>query len=85
MKIIFYHSNLCPRCHRTRKILNELAREQQYKDLHIEQVDILHHPLRAIQDGVLMIPTLLREKKRLATILPSKEKIAAFLQDGEEH
>lgn len=61
-----------------KKALDELLTGMD--DVHLEEVDVLSSPLRAIKDGVKFIPTLQCGEKRLSGILLSRDKIAAFLK-----
>ena len=78
MKIIFYYSNLCPRCHMARKALDELMAEDRYNDITYEGVEIITNPLRALTDGVKFIPTLKYGEEKISGIFLSKKKIASF-------
>ena len=77
--ITLYRSALCPRCHMARKTLYELIGNMP--EVHIEEVDIITHPLRAWKDGIRFIPTLKSGNRTLTGIVLSREKIQAFLED----
>lgn len=61
-----------------KKALDELLTDMD--DVHLEEVEVLSSPLRAIKDGVKFIPTLQCGKERLSGILLSRDKIAAFIK-----
>ncbi len=61
-----------------KKALDELLSTMD--DVHVEEVEVITNPLRALKDGVKFIPTLACGKERLSGILLSKSKLAAFLQ-----
>jgi hypothetical protein len=49
-------------------------------DVHIEEVEILTNPLRALKDGVKFIPTLKCGGEQLSGILLNRDKIETFLK-----
>jgi hypothetical protein len=61
-----------------RKALDELLTDMD--DVHLEEVEILSNPLRALKDGVKFIPTLKSGDEQLSGILLSRAKIEAFLK-----
>jgi len=61
-----------------KKALDELMAQDEYKDITLEQVEIITNPLRALKDGIKLIPTLKYGKEKISGIFLSKEKIAAF-------
>ncbi len=80
MKITFYGSNLCPRCHITRRILFDLT--SGYDDREIEEVDVLRHPLRAWSDGIRLFPALKIGGRILSGVWIGRKKIQAFLNES---
>ena len=78
-KITFYHSFLWPRCHLAGRVLAKLAKELE---LSVTKVDVTLHPRQAAKAGITMIPTLVKDDKKLRGIWLSKAKISAFVQDG---
>lgn len=77
MKITLYKSSLCPRCHLARKSLERL--QAVHPDIELEFVDILASPLRALRDGIRMIPALKSGEQRLCGIFLDNQAIAAFV------
>lgn len=77
MQIIFYKSNLCPRCHLAGKHLSELLEE--YGDHELEIVDILNAPLRSWKDGIRMIPAITAGNRKLSGVYLTRQNIADFL------
>jgi len=61
-----------------KKALDELLKTLD--DVHLEEVEILSNPLRALKDGVKFIPTLQCGKERLSGILLNRDKIETFLK-----
>ena len=64
-----------------RKALDELIKDR--KDVEIENVEIITNPLRALKDGIKIIPTLTIGDKKLSGILLSSSKIEQFLKRNE--
>ncbi|MEZ4669232.1 MAG: hypothetical protein R3E39_15100 [Anaerolineae bacterium] len=56
-KIIYYKSVICPRCIATNRRLSELKAAQP--EVEIETIEVLTQPGRALNDGVLMLPTII--------------------------
>ncbi len=61
-----------------KKALDELLKNRD--DIHLEEIEILSNPLRALKDGVKFIPTLKCGKEQLSGILLSSEKIEKFIK-----
>lgn len=80
MKITFYHSTLCPRCYLARRILLDILQDSQ--DILIEEIDVLAHPLRTWSDGIRVFPALKIGDRILGSILPSRNKMLAFIQEN---
>ncbi|WP_136797643.1 MULTISPECIES: thioredoxin family protein [Desulfosediminicola] len=78
MKITLYKSSLCPRCHFTRRVLEELTAERD--DITIELVDVLVAPQRTIKDGVRMIPALVCGDHRLSGIWLGNDQIKQYIE-----
>ncbi len=64
-----------------RKALDELIKDR--KDVEIENVEIITNPLRALKDGIKIIPTLTICDEKLSGILLSSSKIEQFLKRNE--
>jgi hypothetical protein len=61
-----------------KKALDELLADMD--DVHLEEIEVLTNPLRALKDGVKFIPTLKYGAEQLSGILLDRAKIEAFLQ-----
>ncbi len=61
-----------------KKALDELLSNMD--DVHLEEVEVMTNPLRALKDGVKFIPTLKCGEERLSGILLSRSKLEEFLQ-----
>lgn len=77
MQIIFYKSNLCPRCAMAGRHLRALSAENP--DFDVEEVDIITSPRRAWRDGIRMVPALRVGEKVLSGLYLSRETIIDFL------
>lgn len=74
MKITYYKSRICPRCIPTNRLIARLRRE--HPEIEIEEIEVLTHPARALQDGVMMLPTLIVDEKRYHHAPPLDELLA---------
>lgn len=79
MRVTLYKSSLCPRCHLARKWLERGARA--YPQIEIDYVDILRSPVRAVKDGVRMIPALKAGERTLSGLYLSERDITTFLAE----
>jgi hypothetical protein len=61
-----------------RKALDELLKDR--KNVEIEEVEIITNPLRALRDGIKIIPTFTIGDEKLSGILLSRSKIEQFLK-----
>ncbi len=61
-----------------RKVLDELLKDR--KDIKIEKVEIITNPLRALQDGIKLIPALKYGEEKCSGILLNRHKIEQFLK-----
>ena len=61
-----------------KKALDELL--QNRDDIHLEEIEIVTNPLRALKDGVKFIPTLKCGEEQLSGFLLSHDKIKAFIE-----
>lgn len=66
-----------------KKALDELIAERPDTTYSLEEVEIMQHPLRAIKDGIRLIPALKSGDRMISGVLLGKEKIAAFLDTGD--
>jgi len=82
MQIIFYRSNLCPRCFFAKKYLLEIVEVDPH--IQIEEVDILGSPQRCLQDGIRMVPALTIDGDKLSGVFLSKEKIRTFIDSHKK-
>jgi len=82
MQIVFYRSNLCPRCFLARKYLFEITATDPH--VQIEEVDILGSPQRCLQDGIRMVPALVINRDKLSGVFLSKKKIKGFVDSHKE-
>ncbi len=60
-----------------KKALEELTAEMD--NIHIEEIEIITNPLRALRDGIKFIPTIKVGDMTLSGTLLSSEKIEKFL------
>ena len=65
-----------------KKALDELLQDRD--DIHLEEIEILGNPLRALKDGVRFIPTLKCGDEQLTGILLSSDKLRAFIEKVEQ-
>jgi glutaredoxin len=79
MKITFYRSLLCPRCLFTRRALLEIIHNN--KEIEIEEVDVLTHPLRTWSDGVRIFPALKINGRILSDVFLGKKKMELFIKE----
>ena len=75
MKIIYYKSLVCPRCMPTNRLMARLRRE--HPEIEIEEIEVLSHLSRALNDGVMMLPTLIVGEKRYHYAPPLEEMLSA--------
>ncbi len=61
-----------------RKVLDELLKDR--KNIKIEEVEIITNPLRALQDGIKLIPALKYGEEKCSGILLNRSKIEQFLK-----
>jgi hypothetical protein len=80
MKITFYHSFLCPRCHTSRRILLGITRHNP--DMEIEEIDILAHPLKTWSDGIRLFPALKIGDRICCGVFLNKEKMETFINES---
>jgi len=64
-----------------KKALDELLTDRP--DISLEEVEILSSPLRALKDGIKLIPALKSGDEQISGIFLSKGKIKAFLKKAE--
>ena len=76
MKIIYYKSLVCPRCISTNRLIARLRRE--HPKIEIEEIEVLTHLSRALNDGVMMLPTLIVGDQRYHHAPPFDELLSAI-------
>ncbi|MGE5139244.1 MAG: hypothetical protein ACM3JD_07280 [Rudaea sp.] len=76
MKIVYYKSLICPRCIPTNRLIARLKRE--YPEIQVEEVEVLAHLSRALEDGVHTLPTLAVGRARF-TYAPQWEALLAVI------
>ncbi len=64
-----------------KKALDELLTDRP--DILLEEVEILSSPLRALKNGVKLIPALKSGEEQISGIFLSKGKIKAFIEKVE--
>lgn len=79
MRIVFYKSVLCPRCHLAKRHL--LAACATHPDVQIEEVELMKSPLRALREGIKMVPALQIGDNILSGLYLSKKSITAFISN----
>jgi len=75
MKIIYYKSLVCPRCIPTNRLIVQWRHE--HPEIEIEEIEVLTHLGRALNDGVLGLPTLIVGDKRYHHAPPLEELLSA--------
>jgi len=80
MKITFYRSPFCPRCYLTRKVLQEIIYNN--KEIELEEIDVIAHPLRTWRDGIRIFPALKIGKRTLSGIFLGRKILQAFINES---
>jgi hypothetical protein len=78
MKVTFYGSTLCPRCHFARGTLLEIIGD---KKIELEQIDVLIHPLKTWSDGIRIFPALKIGERILSGIFLGRKIMEAFIAE----
>ena len=78
MLISFYHISLCPRCARARRHLQELLGNDYATS--VAEINILHHPVKTLENGVKMVPAISYGDDLLSGVLLSSSSIKQFLE-----
>ncbi|MEW6520616.1 MAG: hypothetical protein AB1461_14520 [Thermodesulfobacteriota bacterium] len=78
MKLVFYHSIVCPRCLLVGRMLKRL--QQEYPDLLVEKVEVTSRPLESLRQGIRMIPTLAADERRLAGLFLTPAAVRHFVE-----
>lgn len=78
MKVIFYHSPLCPRCYLAKKNLYSIL--EQYKDITVQEVDVMRNLKLTKDNGIRLFPALQYEDKTISGVFLSKDKIDIFFK-----
>ncbi len=74
MKIIYYKSRLCPKCIPTNRLIARLRLE--HPEIEIEEIEVLTNLSRALNDRVLMLPTLIVGHQRFHHAPPLDQLLA---------
>ena len=65
-----------------RKALDELVENRD--DIHLEEIEILRNPGRALREGVKFIPTLKCGEDQVSGIFLSRHAIRTFIEKMEQ-
>ena len=79
MKVTFYGSALCPRCHFAHKMLLEILGSNT--EIEVEQIDVLLHPLKTWSDGIRLFPALKTGNRILSGIVLGKKAMETFIAE----
>jgi glutaredoxin len=79
MKVTFYGSALCPRCHFARRMLLEITRSN--KEIEVEEIDVLTHPLKTCSDGIRIFPALKIGDRILGGIFLGRKSMETFIAE----
>lgn len=78
MKVIFYHSPLCPRCYLAKKNLYFIL--EHHKDITVQEIDVMRN-LKLVKDqGIKLFPALQYKDKKISGVFLSKDSIDTFLK-----
>ncbi len=77
IKLTFYHSVVCPRCHYTGIVLRAVLRRRP--DIDLARVEVLTHTHQARNDGVRAVPALVSGGRRLSGFVLTRTRIERFL------
>lgn len=78
MKIEFYKTILCPRCHLASRHLKRL--KASIPDLEIESIEITTDITRAWKNGIRTVPALKVDTDILCGLLLSEKQIRCFIE-----
>lgn len=53
--------------------------QEEHPDLEVKEIDVVANPLKSWQDGIRMIPALIKGKQRLSGVFLSSKLIRDFL------
>lgn len=82
LKIVFYHSIVCPRCLLVGRILQKL--QQEYPELVVEKVEVTSRPLESLRQGIRMIPTLAADGRRLSGLILTPAAVRHFVEKASQ-
>jgi len=77
IELTFYHSFLCPRCHRSRKALLRVLAD--HPEIRLREMDVSLHPIMAMREGIRMFPACRIEDRILSGFLLSEKGIRSFI------
>jgi predicted DsbA family dithiol-disulfide isomerase len=78
MKIVFYHSVLCPRCLLVGRTLKRL--QEEHPDLVVEKVEVTTHPAESLRQGIRIIPALTAEGRKLSGLILTPAAVREFVE-----
>ena len=79
MKVTFYGSVLCPRCHFAHRMLLEILHNDG--EIEVEEIDVLAHPLKTWSDGIRIFPALKIGDRILSGIFLGRKMIETFINE----
>jgi hypothetical protein len=79
MKVTFYGSVLCPRCHFAHRELLEILHND--KEIDVEEIDVLVHPLKTWSDGIRIFPALKIGDRILSGIFLGRNSMETFIDE----
>lgn len=78
MKVIFFHSVICPRCQAAGLFLSGML--EDFPDIEVERVEYLANRSLAREAGVHSIPTLVAGEKSLSGFVLTRKRLRRFLE-----
>lgn len=81
MKLVYFKSAICPRCISTNRLMARVRRE--HPEIEIQEIEVLTHLSRALQENVHTLPTLIAGAQRFYHA-PRMEELLAALQAEEK-
>lgn len=78
IKVVFYHSVICPRCHFSGLMLRNVLRK--HPDIEVTRVEFLTSGDQARNDGIKSIPALAAQGRSLSGVVLTPGKIDRFLE-----
>ncbi|EHL19720.1 hypothetical protein HMPREF9628_01236 [Peptoanaerobacter stomatis] len=82
-KIRMFVASWCPHCNNAKAWLKELLNEnEEYKNLHIEQIDIDYEKEKLVDVDFYYVPTFYVENEKVFEGVPSKEIVKRVLDEA---